>query len=80
MMSRKSPHGKTISPINLARKTAVAVGELVVAEVVSTDGVSVRGRVDAVSAAGGADVRAVDRGADGHHVLVDHAAEDGIAA
>ena len=68
------------SPIDLARKAAIAVGELVVAEVVSINRVSVRGRVDAVAAAGGADVRAVDRGTDGHHVLMDHAAEDGVAA
>ena len=65
---------------NLARKTAIAVRELVVGEVIGADGIGVRGRIDAVSAAGGADVRAVDGGPEGHHVLMDHAAEEGVAA
>ena len=63
-----------------ARKTAVAVGERVVGEVVLINGVGVRGGIDAITAAGRADVRAVDGGAEGHHVLVDHAAEDCVAA
>ena len=34
----------------------------------------------AVSSAGGADMRTMDRRTEGHHVLVNHAAEEGIAS
>ena len=69
-----------MKPVVLARQTAVAVREGVVAEVGRPDGGGVGGRVDAVTAAGRADVRAVDRRAEGDHVLMDHAAEEGVAA
>ena len=64
----------------LAREATIAVSEREVREVGLSDGDGVGGGIDAVSPAGGADVRAVDRGAEGHHVLVHHAADDGVAA
>ena len=64
----------------LAREAGVAVGEGEVCEVSLSDGHGVGGVVDAVSSASGADVRAVNFGAEGDHVLMNHAAEDGVAA
>ena len=64
----------------LASEARVAVGEWGVCEVGLSDGGGVGGGVDAVASAGGADVGAVDVGAEGHHVLMHHAAEEGVAA
>lgn len=67
-------------PVNLSLKTAIAVGELVVAEIISPNSLSVRRRIDTVTPSRRTDVRAVDRRTERNHVLMDHATEDGIAA
>lgn len=67
-------------PVNLSLKTAIAVGELVVAEVISPNSLSVRRRIDTVTPSRRTDMRAVDRRTERNHVLMDHATEDGIAA
>lgn len=67
-------------PVNLSLETAIAVGELVVAEIISPNSLSVRRRIDTVTPSRRTDVRAVDRRTERNHVLMDHATEDGIAA
>lgn len=67
-------------PVNLSLETAIAVGELVVAEVISPNSLSVRRRIDTVTPSRRTDMRAVDRRTERNHVLMDHATEDGIAA
>ena len=72
--------GEVRHPHCLAREAGVAVGEGEVCEVGLSDGHGVGGGIDAVSPAGGTDVGAVDFGTEGHHVLMHHAADEGVAA
>ena len=67
-------------PINLSVQTAIAIGKLVVAEVISLNSLSVRRRIDTVTPSRRTDVRAVNRRTERNHVLMDHTTEDGIAA
>lgn len=67
-------------PVNLSLETAIAVGELVVAEIISPNSLSVRRRIDTVTPSRRTDMRAVDCRTERNHVLMDHATEDGIAA
>ena len=67
-------------PDNLARKTAIAVRELVIAKVIRADRVSVRGRIDAVAPSRRTDMRAVDRRTQRNHILMHHATEQRVLA
>ena len=67
-------------PVFLASETRVSVGGFEVCKVGLSDGLGVGGGIDAVASAGGPDVGAVDLGAEGYHVLMHHAADNGVAA
>ena len=78
-----TPSARTVTLINhaaLPRKTTVPIRKLEVAEVISSNRICIRRRIDTVSSSRRANVGTVNLWTQGNHVLMDHATEEGIAS